>query len=292
MLSKKTVIKSAIWKRLKDFSIGDQSGYLNEINAFENCYEFVKDASEKNKYQFKIDLDVVFNHYVNKLYPNLDITNEIDVSEIRDNNSEMFVEDEMYMINQSERLKSLLYFENALDTIKAEIIEEVKILDDNNSAENNINDQEEPTITSSARLQEKIKDLEGKRNGKRVYMPKGSDERKLKEMGNTSEKYVFNYLKDNNFDNVDWVSKDNESLHCDIRYTNEQGILKYIEVKSFDSGRFYLSRSEYEFGKSEKDNYEIWLVRNKNEIIKIQDFFTNSKYNPITSEYEIYLDLK
>jgi len=292
LLSKKTVIKSAIWKRLKDLSIGDQSGYLNEINAFENCYEFVKDVSEKNKYQFKIDLDVVFNHYVNKLYHNLDITNEIDVSEIRDNNSKMFVEDEMYMINQSERLKSLLYFENALDTIKAEIIEEVKILDDNNSVENNINHQEEPTITSSARLQEKIKDLEGKRDGKRIYTPKGSDERKLKEMGNTSEKYVFNYLKDNNFDNVDWVSKDNESLHCDIRYTDEQGILKYIEVKSFDSSRFYLSRSEYEFGKSEKDNYEIWLVRNKNEIIKIQDFFTNSKYNPITSEYEIYLDLK
>jgi hypothetical protein len=39
-------------------------------------------------------------------------------------------------------------------------------------------------------------------------------------------------------------------------------------------------------------NYEIWLVRNKNEIIKIQDFFTNSKYNPITSEYEIYLELE
>ncbi|MDP3946531.1 MAG: DUF3883 domain-containing protein [Lutibacter sp.] len=292
LLSKKTVIKSAIWKRLKNLSIADQSGYLSEINAFEDCYEFVKDVSEKNKYKFKIDFDVVFNEYVNKLYDDLDITNEIDVSEIRDNNSEIFVEDEMYRINQSQRLKSLLYFENALDTIKAEIIEEVEILGINNSVKNNIDNQVEPIITSSEKLKEKERDLERKKNGKRVYTPKDLDERKLKEMGNSAEKYVFKYLKDNNFSNVDWVSRDNESLHCDIRYSDEQGVLKYIEVKAFDSGRFYLSRSEYEFGRSEKDNYEIWLVRNKNEIIKIQDFFTNSKYNPITSEYEIYLDLK
>ena len=291
LLSKKPVIKSAIWQKLKDFSIEDQSGYLNEINTFEDCYEFVKDVSEKNKYQFKINLDLAFIEYVNILYDNLDITNVIDVSEIRDKNSEIFVEDEMYKINQSPRLKSLLYFENALDTIKSEIIEEVKILETDNLLENDNDVSEKPIITSSEKLKEKERDVERKKKGKKIYTPKDSDERKLKEMGNTSEKYVFKYLKDNNFDNVDWVSRDNENLQCDIRYTNEKGVLKYIEVKTFDSGRFFMSRSEYEFGKSEKDNYEIWLVRNKSEIIKIKDFFINSKYNPITSEYEIQLDV-
>ena len=51
-------------------------------------------------------------------------------------------------------------------------------------------------------------------NGRGVFTPKESEERKLKEMGNTSEEFVFNYLKKNNFKNVDFFkpeSSKNES---------------------------------------------------------------------------------
>ncbi|UAM98014.1 DUF3883 domain-containing protein [Polaribacter litorisediminis] len=291
LLSKKTIIKSAIWKKLKSKPIIDQSEYLNEINKFEDFYDFVREIAEKNKYNFNIDLDLIFIEYVNQLYYEVDIKDEVDVSDIRDKNSEMFTEEELYKVNQSKRLKSLLFFENAINTIKSEIIEQVQALGDDATTQNNLN-YEETKIISSEKLKEKERNGKGNKRGKRVFIPKDSDDRKLKEIGNTAEEYVFNHLKKNNFNNVDWVSKDNENLQCDIRFTDEQGVLKYIEVKSFDSGRFYLSSSEFEFGKSEIDNYEIWLVRNKNEIIKIQDFFTNSKYNPITSEYEVNLEVE
>jgi hypothetical protein len=231
---------------------------------------------------------------VNGLYENLDLSFEKDVSELRDINAQLFNEEELHKINQSERLKSLLYFQNAIETIKSEIIEvdESIDLESANSENETIHDAPEPIIISSEKLQSKKRGRSAKINGRGVFTPKESEERKLKEMGNTSEEFVFNYLKNNNFKNVDWVARDNEGLHCDLRFTDENDNLKYIEVKTFDGGRFFLSRSEFEFGKVEDENYEIWLVRNKNEIIKIKDFFTNGKYDPITSEYEISLNIK
>ena len=68
-------------------------------------------------------------------------------------------------------------------------------------------------------------------------------------------------------------------------------MVKYIEVKKFDNGRFFLSKPEFDFGKSEEDNYEIWLVKNNKQIIIIKDFFTNNKYKPVISEYEVFLDV-
>ena len=223
----------------------------------------------------------------------MDHSFQLDVSEKRDKNAEAFDKEELYKINQSERLKSLLYFENALTTIKEEIRLEISNPEENiDDSKENIESGKEIVITSSDNLKAKKKQSGLKKNGTGVFTPKDSDERKLKEMGNTSEKIVFKHLKDNNYEGVDWVARDNESLHCDIRYIDKNGTLKYVEVKTFDGGRFFLSKSEYQFGLSEQENYEIWLVRNKHEIIPITDFFSNSKYDPITSEYEIFLDLE
>ena len=294
LLTKKTLIKSAVWKKYNKLTIEDQSNYLNRINTFENIHGFAEMIAESNKLKFDIDLEILFKEYVNGLYENLDLSFEKDVSELRDINAQLFNEEELHKINQSERLKSLLYFQNAIETIKSEIIEVDESIDveSANSENKTIYDAAEAIIISSEKLQSKKRERSSKMNGRGVFTPKESEERKLKEMGNTSEKFVFNYLKNNNFKNVDWVSRDNEGLHCDLRFTDENDNLKYIEVKTFDGGRFFLSRSEFEFGKVEHENYEIWLVRNKNEIIKIKDFFTNGKYDPITSEYEISLNIK
>src|SRR5690606_14161849 len=113
-----------------------------------------------------------------------------------------------------------------------------------------------PKIIDSKNLKARERYSEHKNKKKGIYLPKDSQGRRLKEIGDTSEKYVYDYLKKNNFYNVDWASRDNEGLHCDLRFTDENGIVKYIEVKTFDTSRFFLTSSEYDFGLSEKDNYE------------------------------------
>ena len=72
---------------------------------------------------------------------------------------------------------------------------------------------------------------------------------------------------------------------------NKKGIVKYGEVKNFDSGSFFLSKYEYDFGLKNQKDYEIWLVKNKSEIFQIFDFFTNSKYIKNVSEYIIHLEI-
>lgn len=293
ILSRKNLIKSAVWKKLKSRYINEQAIYLSEINKFENYHDFAVNLAEYNEYTFDLNYVIAFEDFAKSLYGDLDLFEAIDINSIRDKNALYFNADELHNIEQSERLKSLLYFEEAVDTIKSELpkYEDLDSDKSDDSDNGDTNSNGHPKILSSNNLKYKKGKSETGNDGHNVFTPKDKNHRRLKEKGNESEKIVFNYLRDNNFEGVDHVAKDNEGLHCDIRYTDENGIVKYVEVKTFDTSRFILTKSEYEFGKSELDNYEIWLVRNKNEIIPIKDFFTNEKYKPVISEYEVYLDL-
>jgi len=291
LLSKKNEIKSAVWKSLKNKTIDEKAKYLNEINRFENYYEFIIQESEKNKYIFEPDTTEIINVFFNNTFRNIDIDskNNIDIVKIRSENSKRFNKDDLYIIEQSERLKSLLYFNSALDVIRKELLS----INFDGKTETNEKDSGlkiKPIITSSDRLKNKKKTKSTANRNNSVFTQKEKNQKKLKVKGNTSEEIVYDFLIDNNYKNVDLVSIDNEGLHYDIRYTDDRGVVKFIEVKTFDNSKFHLSRDEYEFGKNEQDNYEIWLVENKIEIIPIKDFFKNKKYKPITSEYEIYLD--
>ena len=128
-----------------------------------------------------------------------------------------------------------------------------------------------------------------KRN--RVFTPKEKNSKGLKLKGNNSEQIVYDFLFENGYKNVDLVSEDNEGLQCDIRYTNEKEEVKYVEVKTFDNGNFFLSKSEFDFGKNNEKDYEVWLVKNKLDIIPIYDFFSNPKYITSINEYLVHLEI-
>lgn len=285
--SKKNVIKSGVWKKLQNSSIEDQLHYFSEINKFENFNDFATQLAETYEHTFELDYNKAFEDFTKSLYGILDLTDVIDLIAVHERNSSHFTSDELYRIAQQERLKNLLYFEERLDIIKEELTKQM-----NHKANDTENHEpvldKKPTIGSSDNL---IAKNAKSGSSKHVFTPKETNQRNLKEKGNTSEKIIFDYLRNNNYKDVDHVSKDNEGLHCDIRYTDENGIVKYVEVKTFDHGKFTLTRPEYDFGKSEMENYEIWLVKDKVKIIPIKDFFTNEKYKPIISEYEVYLEL-
>jgi hypothetical protein len=289
LLSKKNDIKSSIWKLFKNKSTKEKSNYLNEINKFESYFDYITQASNKNKHTFEINIPEIIDTFINNLYGNIIITDDIDVNKLRKGNLKHFNTDEIYLIGLNERFKNLIYFKSELNTIKEELeIESESTVEEQKNDKTKI--KIEPILGNSDTLAINIKRYgNNTKNRKSVFTPKEKNQKRLKQKGDSAEEIVYDYLVENNFKNVDQVAKDNEGLQCDIRYLDNKGNIKFVEVKSFDSGMFYLSRAEYIFGKKEQDNYEIWLVKDKEIIIPIKDFFTNEKYRLSPSEYEVYL---
>lgn len=293
LLSKKKTVKCSVWKQLESKEVEEQSLFLDLIDKYENFEGFVKEKSLLTKYEFTIDLDTILKEYVSFLYKDLQLSQEIDLDIVKNLNQEGLKTDELFQINQSKRFKSLIYFKNAIEIIKQEIRKELDEKIETSEIQVVKNESiVHPKLLDSVNLQPKIisKDYNlNKKNG--VYIPKYVDTRKLKEIGTTSERIVYQYLlKDKNYKDVYWAGEDDEGLHHDIRYTDNSQRIKYVEVKTFDNGYFYLSKAEYEFGKNHKEDYEIWLVKNKQEIIPIRNFFTDGKYEATPNEYIIYLE--
>jgi hypothetical protein len=297
LLSKKKIIKTSIWKLLSDKDVESQGKFLSEINKFEDFEDFATKYSLENEFSFTLNPNLVYREYVNSIYGEINFFEEINIDNYKNQNLKNFNSNQQFEISQSERYKSLIYFKSAIETLKKEIekdeLEDQQRLVSNNEITNNDSEGAiNPVIIESAKLKPKQNGNKLKGKNKNVYTPKVKDERKLKEIGNNSEKFVYNFLLNSvDYKDVYFASEDNEGLHYDIRYTNNKDVVKYVEVKTFDNSYFHLSKSEFDFGYSNKEDYEIWLVNDKTNIIPIKDFFTNEKYKILSSEYLVYLEL-
>lgn len=290
---KSALIKTSLWKSLEKSSIENQSQYLTQVNLYEDKNEFITQYAESNRHNFDIDIEKLVGLYTESKYSNLQLFTKDNLYSIRDSNLKNFTSEEQLLIESDLSLKSLIFFESAIDSIKSNLAkqkgtpEEIVLLQETqvNSGENYL------TLLDSNNLKTSINRSYKYKGSNSVYVPNISNEKKKKEKGNASEKIVLEYLIKNNFSGIDHTAKFNEGLHYDIRYTNQDGIVKYVEVKTFDNGSFHLSRSEYDFGEKHKENYEIWLVKNKTIIIPIYDFFTNPKYKTTVNEYLVHLEI-
>lgn len=287
ILKKKKIIKSSVWYRLQESSISEKAQYLSTINELENYHAFVKDKSIAAKHSFYLDVEFLVKEFILAIYGEIIYYNKQNPDNIKEANLKKFSSDEQNEILQNERFKSLLFFDDAIETIKSEIkkedeeepFKEVQVNTEDNSIE----------IVSSDKLLPKLK-IAGDNGRKGVFTPKEPNRRKQKEKGNSSEKIVFDYLS-KKYEAVYWASQDNEGLHYDIRYINEENVLKYVDAKTFDNGNFHLSKAEYDFGIDNKEDYEIWLVQHQQKIIPIKDFFTNDKYEAVANEYLVHLTI-
>lgn len=297
ILSKKKIIKSSIWKLLSDKDVESQAKFLNEINKFEDFEDFAWKYSLENEFKFTLNPKAILQEYINSIYGEITIFEEINIDNLKNQNLKNFNNIQQFEISQNERYKSLIYFKNAIETLKKELekdeLEAKQILDANKENNNTeIADNIDPIIIDSDKLKPKKNSSKTKGKNKSVYTPKSKDEKKLKEIGNTSEKFVYEFLLNNSdYKDVYRASEDNEGLHYDIRYTDNQNVVKYVEVKTFDNSYFHLTKSEYDFGINNKEDYEIWLVNDKKNIIPIKDFFTNDKYKIVSSEFLVYLEI-
>lgn len=293
ILKKSSLIKSSIWKSLENSSISKQAEFLKLLSKLKNKEKFILTKAKKYKSQFDVDLKKIVSDFIKDKYPDLVLFELLDLEKKKDLNLKNFNANEEILIESNLRWFSLIFFKSAVEIIKIELnlkLEEQKEKDFEKNTiipQNNI----KPILLDSAIL--KLKTLPKTKSLKKtgVYLPTFNSERKKIKKGKSSEKTILDYFKNNNFKDVDPVSKFDPYFHYDIQYTNDRGIVKYVEVKTFDSGNFYLSKLEYDFGFQNKENYEIWLVKDENIIIPIYDFFSNPKYKTTVSEYIIHLEI-
>ncbi|MBW4968849.1 DUF3883 domain-containing protein [Croceibacter atlanticus] len=291
---KSSLIKSSLWKSLEYSNIKKQGEYLNLIGEFKNKDKFISQKASRLKFQFAFNLGEIVKEFIQEKYPYLTLCEILNLEEKRVSNLNHFNSEEINLIEADLKLMSLIYFDSAIDQIRITIRQKIQIQRNKEikySKSKTVERTDKPTILNSTVLKLKQSKASKNKGNIGVFFPSFDNDRKKKKKGDTAEKVVLDYLLDNNYKDVDPVAKFDPFFHYDIQYTAEDGAVKYVEVKSFDSGSFYLSKSEYDFGLSNKENYEIWLVKDKNIIIPIYDFFLNPKYKTTINEYLVHLEI-
>ena len=280
--------KFLLWSELNNV-INNQENFLDLLSEYEKCDSFIYNISSYNKIKFQVDIEKIHKRFVKENF-NIEfqeVINKIDIDSIYNNNKIKFSLKELDVIEENVRTKSLLYFNGNNDKIK-------KLIEPLVNEEETINEKDEEDIgdlkvITDFNIKPKELDFNHPKNG--AYTSNSSLSKRNKRKGNKSEKKVYIKLIELYGQNsVAWKSKEDEGLHYDIRYTKDGENWIYVEVKSFDNGKFYISKREKSFGENNKEKYEVWLVRNDElypiELFKMDNYFIEA------TEYIVSLEIE
>lgn len=279
--------KTSLWNYLNKKPKGTQIDFLDLINQYENNSSFIIEKAKGLREDWSPNYKGIFTDYLNINFSFSDLYNEeIDVLKLYEINKTNFSNKENDIIEQDKNFKSLLYFDKNIEILK-EILKELE------EPENTINEDENADESGNLISEFAVNPLPSPSfNGKGPYIPSGNSTNN-KRAGNRSEKKVYNKLVELYGDNfVSWKSKEDEGLHYDIRYSPNKGnAWKFVEVKTYSNNKFYLSKEEKKFGEEHKDNYEIWLVDNKNNIYPYKMFTGEKKYEITPKDYIVSIEI-
>jgi hypothetical protein len=254
-----------------------------EFLSLMDIYTHNKETIESN--DLNIDYQVIIEKFIkNNFEFNISetIDTPIDYESIYERNK---LEIDFEKIAGEREYLSLLYFDK-LDEIKKYI--------------ENLKEKENPKLSTPAPRPNKPtvnnpsldKPSPPKGGGKKsiggIY---NSDREKSKrDKGKEAEQDVYNKLiEEYGKNNVDWVSKKDDSSGYDMKYKNSSNIWKYVEVKVYSNNKFYLSKNEKKFADSHKEDYEIFLVRDKEIYILTDiDFYDKDKFILEADTYVVY----
>ncbi|MDD7914110.1 sacsin N-terminal ATP-binding-like domain-containing protein [Polaribacter ponticola] len=180
---KSSLIKSSLWKSLENLSINEQSKYLSLIGKYKNKDKFTSEKANQLKFQFDFSLDEIVKEYIEEKYTNLELVEILNLDKKRILNLKHFNSEEVRLIETNLKLMSLIFFESAIENIKVELkenlrvqkSEEDKILE-SNSLEENI----QPTILNSNTLKSREVSESKNKGGRGVYIPSFDDDKKKK----------------------------------------------------------------------------------------------------------------
>jgi hypothetical protein len=170
----------------------------------------------------------------------------------------------------NDRILSLLYFEGNEEQIEQYLIENTVVVDPNNEAETESEDDDNTEViivelSSDLNNGPSVKRKEKGKKKRKTHSKKEDEQKELK--GKEAEIKVFaNFKKQYGEKNVKWVSSysdttdKDDNLQYDIKYRDESGTWKHVEVKSLSNNSFILSNPEKEHGIKQKGKYELALV--------------------------------
>lgn len=253
-----------------------EGSFLQKLHEFEILKEeFIEKISLTYRYSFTIKKEVIFRVFIRKNFRkiSLDSSLSLDIDECFSRNIENLNDEEKELTLSDSHIRSLLHFPMKIETIKS-LLKDLKLrrkTEVKSELENYEQGEKEQTSSGQIKKVEKYKtnQLFGYKNRKQLFNPNQDQNKKNARIGKNSEERVYNKLCEAyGKDFVHYKSKDDEGLHYDIRYSPDQGEnYKYVEVKTFSSNSFIISREEVEFGRAKKDSYEIWLVKGNGIIL-------------------------
>ena len=258
---------------------------FNDIKALYNQNSnYVMQQTEQHRFKMEVDYKKIVQEYVEVNF-SFEALEPIKI-DFKDVYEENITKIDLDKLNGNSHYISLLYFSDSIDEINRYIksLEQssaITITDTKSFTELKL--IEEVSLTRSHTTSMKIGSQQQQRKAYK-HSPK-LDTQKQK-TGEKAEQEVYQSLcSEYGKDNVEHVSLDNDSLGYDIKYKNKENIYKYVEVKNFSNGQFYLTRNEKMFAQNNFGFYELFLV--SDNILKIQniDYNDDDLFKLDSSEY-------
>lgn len=246
---------------------------INSYSSLKTSEKIAKICSENSK---KEATEINYRKEIVKLLNENEWHNLTDCIQIDWNNlilNDLWTDKNFYQeyenndfIQEDDKKFSLLFFKGNEDELK-----KIKEEHDENSKVSNEKDEEnyKKLTLANWKLSEDVRFEKTATDRK-----KGTGKADSKKRANTNERsgrkaeeQVFAYLKEHNKENVKQVSGNSkssdrdDSCHYDIQY-QENGRIKYVEVKSAETSEFYITKAELEFAKQNKEDYILAIVKN------------------------------
>ena len=260
---------------------------FNDLKALYNQNaNYIIQQAEQSRFTMDIDYKKIVQEYIENNF-NFEVLEPttIDFKNIYEENSKKI---DLDKLNGNSNYISLLYFADTIDEINSYIQSLEQSSQDSKTDTKQIS---EPKLIQEVSLVSSYESNAGKdfiQKPRKAYKHSSKSDTKKQKSGEKAELEVFHSLcVKYGKENVEHVSLDDDSLGYDIKYKNEEGIYKYVEVKTFSNGQFYLTKNEKEFAQNNFGFYELFLV--SDTILKISDIDYNNEsiFTLDSSEYMV-----
>ena len=214
-----------------------------------------------------VDIDVIRNENIKKLE-----SKGFKIDDIESNNKHM----------------SFLYFKKKIDVI-LEHLENAQNFPEDFGNDTSTTFQNGNVKITAMTTQAPAKNNNVSPKRRRAYKHRASDDKRKKAKGEESEQKAYHKLcEEFGKDKVEWVAQTDDSLGYDIKYKNKAAEWKYVEVKTYSGGKFYLTLNEKKYAQNHIGSYELFLV-DKDQIYKILniDYNDETQFKLIADRFAI-----
>jgi hypothetical protein len=277
----------SLWRSLQGDGWEARKRYLNCIAVYEHSGDWLDATASDLNLTLTADYEELVKEFIQKKFHGLDLISAQDFLGFYDAQSAQLSSVEIDSLPSD--VKSLLYFPCGIEKVK-EYFNALKVT--HVEDESNKRTSASPLPKGEFSTRATPPDGNGSSSRKSAFKHSDTKDRDNKKNGEAAETIVFNSLiAEYGSKYVEHASKRDDSLGYDIRYSLDGGkVWKYVEVKRYSSGRFFLSANERSFSEKNLGNYEVFLVTSNDQIIPLKnvDFSDKESFFVTPNDYLVY----